>query len=67
MLKIIFSIMLTFCYAITTFAQSNSEVQFLVENYKLNAVVVVFVIILLGLFFTLFRLEKRLKNLEKDN
>lgn len=59
--------MLTFCYAITTFAQSNSVEQFLVDNHKLNAVIAVMVIILSGLFFTLFRLEKKLKNLEKDN
>ncbi|HMV15090.1 MAG TPA: CcmD family protein [Chitinophagales bacterium] len=47
-------------------AQTANVADQLVENSKLNAVIVVAAIILLGIFIFLFSLEKKIKKLEQD-
>lgn len=47
-------------------AQTTNVADQLVENSKLNAVIVVAAIILLGIFIFLFSLEKKIKKLEQD-
>lgn len=47
-------------------AQTANVADQLVENSKLNAVIVVAAIILLGIFIFLFSLDKKIKKLEQD-
>ncbi|MCC6516665.1 MAG: CcmD family protein [Chitinophagales bacterium] len=47
-------------------AQTTNVADQLVENSKLNAVIVIAAIILLGIFIFLFSLEKKIKKLEQD-
>lgn len=47
-------------------AQTVNVADQLVENSKLNAVIVIVAIILLGIFIFLFSLEKKIKKLEQD-
>lgn len=47
-------------------AQTANVADQLVENSKLNAVIVVAAIILLGIFIFIFSLEKKIKKLEQD-
>jgi CcmD family protein len=47
-------------------AQSLNPANTLMENSKLNAVIAVAAVILLGIFFFLFYLERKIKKLEEE-
>lgn len=47
-------------------AQSVNAADKLMENSKLNTVIVVAVIILLGIFLFLFSIERKIKKLEQE-
>jgi hypothetical protein len=63
--KITIFAMLIFCYVKNSVAQEQGVSDILVQDGKINAVIVVASILLTGLFVLLFVIERRVKKLEK--
>lgn len=71
-MKKIASLLFLLCAFFVAFAQENGTEQVemadaLRSNGKIYVVVAVVVVILLGLFIYLFRLDRKISRLEKDN
>ena len=63
--KITIFAMLISCYVKNSVAQEQGVSDILVQDGKINAVIVVASILLTGLFVLLFVIERRVKKLEK--
>lgn len=64
--KIVILILLFVTVSKTLSAQTVSTAEKLLEHGKLNAVIAVVAVILLGIFAFLFYLEKKIKKLEQE-
>jgi hypothetical protein len=57
--------MLIFCYVKYSVAQEQGVANILVQDGKINAVIAVASILLIGLFILLFVIERKIRRLEK--
>lgn len=63
--KISIFAMLIFCYVKYSVAQEQGVANILVQDGKINAVIAVASILLIGLFILLFVIERKIRRLEK--